>query len=526
MLLSSTAEVKALVPDFIFKRAKEVVSSGKLHDISFQGPSLQHSSATCTGSNLSDNYSLSAVVNAESSNPMCQCSCPAALKAKGNLCKHVVALLLLRTKELTKVAKDQANAAILSEFKLAEDRLVEDRQRMPTFSDSQATEAFVVSDNKVDKNTATTASSVSPALKKNQKRVLPSWFSEGYCAPNKEVKEKKVARKAISKKNAVVKEEDTVPDGNGTVQTGGGKGKGRLIDKGATKKLSVKKRKDAAADNDEHTGSEAEESPHECEVKPPSRAGRGNTRKKAVTSVKKGGLPAPKRRRTRVSVESDLSEEEGPEVIDGDCSFGAKADLALTTDDLVNLATEHLETEKRNIEPMQEEGENAVIDEPQKNVVAAKKKGSIFSVQGWNEIATKGLEDAKGVSFSQETGEMSQLPSTFAADIHKAHSQASPPELVPDSLPLGGDTIKGLDSLGTAENVMDDMLGLFFGPTLSKAVNSRLESSQTTAQDMNSNTLALPETDMLDVVLPVSIDSVPQPKKKSSLKDKIMMYLG
>ncbi|MCO5611350.1 hypothetical protein L7F22_065603 [Adiantum nelumboides] len=165
-------------------------------------------------------------------------------------------------------------------------------------------------------------------------------------------------------------------------------------------------------------------------------------------------------------------------------------------------------------------GESVIDNEYQKSMAASKKKGSIFSVQGWNEIATKGL-DGKGVSYSQET---SQLPSTFLNGTNNNHSQASA-ETGTDSH-VCGDATKGLDSLGTAENVVDDMLGLFFGPTLSKTVNTKLESSQNPIQDVSKSLIAFPEADMLDVLLPVSNDSGPQPKKKSSLKDKVMMYLG
>ncbi|MCO5611937.1 hypothetical protein L7F22_066197 [Adiantum nelumboides] len=122
------------------------------------------------GSNPGDNYSLSIFINTGSSlNPTCQCSCPAAPKAKGNLCKHVVALLLLRTKELAKVAKDQANAAVLVELKSAEERFFEARGNEPTLSDSQATEVFVPSDDNVDNDVSTTASSISPVMKNNQR---------------------------------------------------------------------------------------------------------------------------------------------------------------------------------------------------------------------------------------------------------------------------------------------------------------------------------------------------------------------
>ncbi|KAI5063535.1 hypothetical protein GOP47_0022082 [Adiantum capillus-veneris] len=312
VLLSSPADVKALVPDFIFKRAKEVVSSSKLHDVSFQGPSLEHSSATCAGSNPGDNYSLSILINTESSsNPTCQCSCPAAPKAKGNLCKHVVALLLLRSKELAKVAKDQANAAVLSEFKLAEDQLFEGRQ-------------------------------ISPVINNKQRRVLPSWISEGYCAPKKDVKETKVARKAGGKKDAVINEEGracTVVGGNEISQIEQGKGKSMVLKEGGTTKSVVRKRKDTKGERVQDTGFEAEETPG-VEQKTSSRAARGNTHKIATTSVKNGSLPGQKRRRRGAYVESDLSEEENPAVLDDECSFEAKKDLALTTEDLVNLATE------------------------------------------------------------------------------------------------------------------------------------------------------------------------------------------
>ncbi|MCO5611351.1 hypothetical protein L7F22_065604 [Adiantum nelumboides] len=328
--LSSPADVKALVPDFIFKRAKEVISSNKLRDVSFQGPSLQHSSATCTGSNPGDHYSLSIFINTGSSlNPTCQCSCPAAPKAKGNLCKHVVALLLLHTKELAKVAKDQANAAVLAEFKSAEERLFEARRNEPTLSDSQATEVFVPSDDNVDNDVSTTASSISPVMKNNQRRVLPTWISEGYCISKKEVKETNVT-KAGGKKDAVDKEE---VGGNGTSKIGRGKGKSRFPEKGDATKTSRKRRNKRVQD----TGSEAEETPSISEQKTSSRAVRGNTRQKA-NSAKKDRLPAVKRRRTGAYVESDLSEEE--DFLDDEHSFEAKEDLALTTEDLVNLATE------------------------------------------------------------------------------------------------------------------------------------------------------------------------------------------
>ncbi|KAI5063534.1 hypothetical protein GOP47_0022081 [Adiantum capillus-veneris] len=184
--------------------------------------------------------------------------------------------------------------------------------------------------------------------------------------------------------------------------------------------------------------------------------------------------------------------------------------------------SQHLETEKgNNNEPgHNQSGESSVNDEPHKITAASRRKGSIFSVQEWNEITTKGL-DGKDASYGQER---SQLPSTFLGDVNTGHSQASA-ELGTDSC-VDGDTTKGLNCLGTAENVVDDMLGLIFGPTLSKTVNTRLESSQIPVQDVNKSTVTYPAADMLDVVLPLSVDSAPQPKKKSSLKDKVMMYLG
>eukprot|EP00250_Pteridium_aquilinum_P006659 c16530_g1_i1 orf=50-1666(+) len=530
--LASPAQVKALVPESIFKRAKELASSNKLHAFSFQGPALQKSEATCAGSNPGDNYNLSIQMNVESpSKPVCQCSCPAALQAKGNLCKHVVALLLLRTKELARTAKAQANVSILSDFKLAEDRLAGDKERKATPSDSQATEAFIPSDdrpNLADEETTATASSVSPIIKNSQKRILPSWISEGFCAPNKEVKEKKVARKTISKQEAGDNKgkAGSALEGKRTIQTRGGQGEGALVNKGATKRSRLKKQKDAE-DETSHAfaDSEAEDSPSECEQNLSSRAGRGNRRRNSNAPVRKGGHPAPKRRRTRGYVESDLSEEDEPEVLDNDCPSDSKEDLDLTTEDLVNLANEHLETDNSNNIPGQyQPGENAVInDNHQKDAAAPKKKGSIFSVQGWNEIATKSL-DARNASFCQETSEMPVLPSTF---VDKGNSQASA-ELSPN-LPstVCGGKAKSADSLEPAENIVDDMLGLFFGPNLSKTVNPKLESSQDFVEDVTPSSLApLPDTDMLDVVLPASVDSVPKPKKKASLKDKVLMYLG
>lgn len=189
---------------------------------------------------------------------------------------------------------------------------------------------------------------------------------------------------------------------------------------------------------------------------------------------------------------------------------------------------QHLEMEKSNNKPGQyQPGEHAVNDKLWNDAAASKKKGSIFSVHGWNEIAAKSL-DAKDTSFSQETSEMPVLPLTFVGELQKSNSQTSA-EVGPNSVSnVCGGHAKGADNLEPAENIVDDMLGLFFGPTLSKTVNSKVESTQDFVEDVTatSSMAPLPETDILDVILPQSVDAVPKPKKKSSLKDTVMMYLG
>lgn len=106
--------------------------------------------------------------------------------------------------------------------------------------------------------------------------------------------------------------------------------------------------------------------------------------------------------------------------------------------------------EKSNNDP----GEDAVNDARQNNAAAPKKKGSIFAVQGWNEIVAKSL-DAKDASFSQETSDMPVLPSTFVGELQKSNYQASA-ELGPNSLSsVCGGNVKGANSLELAENIVE-----------------------------------------------------------------------
>lgn len=545
--LASLPQVKALVPDSIFKRAKELASSNKLHAISFEGPGFQKSAATCAGSNPGDSYNLSILINAESpSKPMCQCSCPVALQAKGNLCKHVIALLLLRTQELAKVSKEQANALVLSEFKLAEDRLAEDKRRESSLSDSQATEPFSPSENKAkldDGDTTATASSVSPVIKNNQKRVLPSWISGGFCAGKKEIKEKVTMSRTANKRTNKHTTRDsnagedegqacTISEDKTAVQSRKGEEESSPIEDhmntaSRERVTTLRKRKKTGEETSHaHADFEAEDRLDKPakNLSRSVRASRGIRGRNTDVTVKKG---APKRRKTRGYIESDLSEEDEPEVVGNDYPFESKEDLDLTSEDLVNLAKKHLEMEKGSSghQPCQP-GENAESDQALEDAPAEKKKGSIFSVQGWNEIATKNL-DAKDVSFSQETFETPVLPSSAVAEVLEGNSQASG-ELCPNLLSsVSGNNTKGPGSMEPAENIVDDMLGLFFGPSLSKAVSSKSESTQAFVEDTTTISMTpLPESDTPAMVLPVSVDSVPKPKKKSSLKDKVMMYLG
>ncbi|KAH7279131.1 hypothetical protein KP509_37G006600 [Ceratopteris richardii] len=516
-MFSSPAEVKALVPEFVFKRAMEVISSNKLHEISFQGPFLQNSTAACTGSNPGDSYTLSVSVNAaSSSSPICQCSCPAALKAKGNLCKHVVALLLLRSKELTKVASNEGDAASLPDFQVGGNRSIENWHTKSTSSDSQATE--VIPPDKDEPDSPVMTSSVSSVVKNNQKRVLPSWVSEGQLTLKREVKEKKSKEKCTNMQDRFVKEGGEINIQNGNNATKSERSNQRkLASKDAIRKPLVKRWKDGKTGR-LHDECSVHEGDHGCESKELAMLdAQGNL----GTSSRKNSRPATSNTRKRMDVESDLSEEDEAEVLNPDYSSKDKESVALTSEDLIRFATEHLENEKQVKGPEEDESyHNIGTNPPEQHINVPKKKPSIFSVQEWNSVANNGF-DIKS-SFTQDSSKALHGPSI--GGFNETYSQGSA-ECGSELATACGASVKAPDSLRDADDVVDDMLGIFFGPSLVKTANPKSEFSQQTVQDVIIEP-ALVHENMADPVVPVYSDSVPQSKKKSSLKDKVKIYLG
>ena len=136
----------------------------------------------------------------------------------------------------------------------------------------------------------------------------------------------------------------------------------------------------------------------------------------------------------------------------------------------------------------------------------------MFSVKGWNQMVTKSIPE-KNTSFSEES-----------SGLFKSNSQISE-ELHLNPLPLSAGNVEKTD-LKPVETVVDDMLGLFFGPSLSKAASSKSGHDRAVVEDFSTPNITFPSLDTPDIMLPVNADSAPMPKKKGSLKDKVMMYLG
>lgn len=538
-------EVKALVPDATFKRAKELASSNKFRHIRFEGPYLQECVANCVGSNEGDIYSLSAVIKAESSSkPLCECSCPAAAQARGNFCKHVVALLLLRIKEVSKVSQQKTNTVMSSELDLQDGKL-----RQSSLSDSQATEPFVECRSMavpVDNEICSSVLSSSNVIE-NRKRVLPSWISESFSVGKKEVEGTR-GKKGASKrtKNNATSEGLNVEEDESKICIG--------ADDGNQKALETKKGKDEGI----AIGRERRNMKKNSEL----------ARKRKLSDA----IPVRKRRKSKVFVESDLSEEDEPTVIDSHylSSNESKDGMDLTSEDLLKMAKEHLQMGNSN---ENQECENSENDEIPVKTSVVKKKGSIFSVEGWNEVAKTSL-DAKKRSLNQEVFGKPDLATVSQAIINKDEnfkrdSQDKDEDLSTIASFESEGSGKILERMEPAANVVDDMLGLFFGPSLSKIVTSKPDCTQAMTEDLTSTppehstpkldlticddsapslssskaattrtentqgvaeemmrSIAHPEISAPETSLPMISDSAPKPKKKGSLKDKVKMFLS
>eukprot|EP00271_Cylindrocystis_brebissonii_P014151 TRINITY_DN35405_c0_g1_i1.p1 TRINITY_DN35405_c0_g1~~TRINITY_DN35405_c0_g1_i1.p1 ORF type:complete len:993 (-),score=205.86 TRINITY_DN35405_c0_g1_i1:48-3026(-) len=109
MALSSVSAVKGLVSPGVFQRGQEVAAQRKLSEVQFEGPENVIARAVCAGSGLGEKYNVSfSILQDEDSGEWRShgsCSCPAAARAHG-LCKHVVALLLLRVQKLLERLED------------------------------------------------------------------------------------------------------------------------------------------------------------------------------------------------------------------------------------------------------------------------------------------------------------------------------------------------------------------------------------------------------------------------------------
>lgn len=536
--LATLPLVRSMVPDSIFKRARELVSSHKLHDVRFEGPGLEKSVATCVGSNENDCYSLSIILNADSpSSPVCQCSCPAAIQARGNLCKHVVALLLLRIKEVTKVSQQQNNALVLS---------TQDNGGQPSLSDSQATEPFFQCENvamSVDSDKIPAVSSSSQVVENNSKRVLPCWMSGGFRADVKEAKEKVAKRGAVKRVKRNASGDLNAQEQDGEACIGAENTSERVAENNSSKDESItvedhngtiirtrgtrlRKAKKTTMEETSFVDTEFEGALHDQE-KSLDRPGRGLRERslEIVMQNKRSSAKAPsKLRKRKAYVQSDLSEEDEAEVVDNDNKTNHDSEgLDLTSEDLISMARQHLEMEKRTEHLNHEDNDHEKAPVKASNI---KKKGTIFSAQGWNEIVTKSL-DAKNDSFSQHAPEKPELVVgcvTVGASKDEDDSQANGEACSTQSFLAHGEFGKGSD-LKPAENVVEDMLDLFFGPSLSKTVNSKTECTQAFTTDMT-RSWPLTENTVSEVVLPVNVNSAPQPKKKGSLKDKVMMFLN
>ena len=121
----------------------------------------------------------------------------------------------------------------------------------------------------------------------------------------------------------------------------------------------------------------------------------------------------------------------------------------------------------------------------------------------------------KNPSFGQENSGLFKSSSQISEELHL------------NPLPLSAGNVEKTD-LKPVETVVDDMLGLFFGPSLSKAASSKSGRDRAVVEDFSTPNTTFPSLDTPDIMLPVNVDSAPapMPKKKGSLKDKVMMYLG
>jgi hypothetical protein len=250
-------------------------------------------------------------------------------------------------------------------------------------------------------------------------------------------------------------------------------------------------------------------------------------------------------RKARGLVESDLSEEEECEKNIGSTS-DVKDELDLTSEDLVKFAKEvnlsecscedryvdcavlimlltfvynsahvqHLEMEK-------ESGEDAYAIAEKSNafpeVSSPKTEGSMFSVKGWNQMAIRSAP-GKDASIHPEASKLWKSNSHIGGqELHHLDSMSA----------SAGDVVGGKTDLNPVENVVDDMLGLFFGPSLSKAASFKSARDRALEDDLSTLDTSFPSLDpSSNTVLPPKVDSAPMPKKKGSLRDKVMMYLG
>jgi hypothetical protein len=155
-----------------------------------------------------------------------------------------------------------------------------------------------------------------------------------------------------------------------------------------------------------------------------------------------------------------------------------------------------------------------------------KTEESMFSVKGWNQMATR---SAPGKDSSFHPG----ASGLWKSDSHVGGEELHHLDSMSSSM---GDVVGAKTDPKPVENVVDDMLGLFFGPSLSKAASSKSARSGALEEDFSApDTTSFPSFDpssfpsfdpSSSTVLPAKVDSAQMPKKKGSLRDKVMMYLG
>ena len=246
--------------------------------------------------------------------------------------------------QLIKITKKQENESILSEFKQVEDRLAEDKTRECSTADSQATEPLPSNEmfvSMAEVDSAATGLSELPNIKKNHKRVLPSWMSEGYIGVKKEANANvaRTSTKKTKKRDTSAEQEDDHSNKEEPCTINSRKTNG-IVDGKSSKRVSrVQKRKKTVEETSQGDEEFIDENNEQDPRKNISQTHKGARRQRNVKQIaKKRSQPILKKRKTNGLIESDLSEESEPE--NTEFTSNTKDDLDLTSEDLVNLAKE------------------------------------------------------------------------------------------------------------------------------------------------------------------------------------------